>query len=536
MPTGRASRGAENRHRPCRRPSRPSPAIPITMTRPLPRLPAFLLLSLLGPPLSARQSPSDPSKAEVPLPCTAGDWRATLVLDNGSTGVWTVESFPVFEPFGSPEVVGLDDLGRCHVLVSYSGKWTPLTRCGDGAWLGGLCHGDVDPRIAGAELYTGGQKGNVYQLVAHPHGALDCRLIAYLPGLEVHTLVCGELDPRRAGAEVLVFTSPGALYRLSPTGPDGTFETERLESLPGRVRDVLLLPAEEGRGPELATVSRAGALAVLTIDAQGTHWSTVHEDAMGMGRIALRPPRAGEPTVLYSTLDDGRVLRHERGEGGEIWRSELIYAGPQGPRGIAAGRFDADPSVETVAVFGYSHKVDLLARRGSTWTVETLFEDRDKGHWLAAAELDGRNGTDEIVGSGYGGRIFLLARPPGYGRPGTLVEPPEPEPAVTPDGGGPRPVRFATRATPSAAEELSTLRYTGGFETLSQRVGEAMREREEARRSAVYARIQRRMDEEAWIVPLYVPRRFAVVRADLGDLPLDHDLYRADLTHLGVGK
>jgi len=32
-------------------------------------------------------------------------------------------------------------------------------RCGDGKWLGGLCHGDVDPRIAGAELYTGGQNG-----------------------------------------------------------------------------------------------------------------------------------------------------------------------------------------------------------------------------------------------------------------------------------------------------------------------------------------------------------------------------------------
>ena len=35
---------------------------------------------------------------------------------------------------------------------------------------------------------------------------------------------------------------------------------------------------------------------------------------------------------------------------------------------------------------------------------------------MLAAELDGRNGTDEILLSGYGGRIVLLERPVGYGR------------------------------------------------------------------------------------------------------------------------
>ena len=106
--------------------------------------------------------------------------------------------------------------------------------------------------------------------------------------------------------------------------------------------------------------------------------------------------------------------RHERL--GDCWESEVVYLGPQGPRGIAAGRFHADPEVETVAVFGYSAKVELLSRRtGGTWEVETLFVDRDKGHWLCTAELDGRNATDELLASGYGGRIVLLSRPPGYG-------------------------------------------------------------------------------------------------------------------------
>ena len=75
-------------------------------------------------------------------------------------------------------------------------------------------------------------------------------------------------------------------------------------------------------------------------------------------------------------------------------------------------------------MFGYSRKVELLSRvPGGPWESEVLFTDVDKGHWLATGELDGRNSTDEIVGSGYGGRIFLLSRPPGYGRQGVPVDP-----------------------------------------------------------------------------------------------------------------
>lgn len=361
--------------------------------------------------------PPDPAREEVKLPGAASGWQATLVVDNGSTGIWTVEPEPVFPQYAAQQLVGLDDAGRCHVLISYSGKWTHRVCCDDQQWLGGIAHGDVDPRIARAELYVAGARGNVYQVGTYDSGDLDCRLIAQLPGLEVHTLIAGELDPRSAGAEVLAFTSPGHVYRLSPSGPDGSFVTEHLEQLPGRVRDALLLPAEEGRPLRIATANRAGLLQLLTIDAQGLHWETICSVPMGFGRLELRAQSTG-PVVLYSTLDDGRVLRHEElADGGQT-----IYAGPQGPRGVASGRFVEDPDVETVAVFGYSSDVQLLSRRGETWTVETLFTDRDKGHWLAAGEFDGRNGTDELVGSGYGGRIFMLAREPGYALPGVLTE------------------------------------------------------------------------------------------------------------------
>jgi hypothetical protein len=79
--------------------------------------------------------------------------------------------------------------------------------------------------------------------------------------------------------------------------------------------------------------------------------------------------------------------------------------------------------VETVAVYGYAGKVQLLTRGEKGWSVETLFVNDRKGHWLCAAELDGRNATDELVASGFGGRVVLLARPPGYGLEGVATDP-----------------------------------------------------------------------------------------------------------------
>ena len=311
------------------------------------------------------------------------------------------------------------------MLVSYSGKWTPITTVADGEWLGGLAQGDVDPRVPGVELYTGGKRGNLYQLVAHGTGVLDHRLVAHLPGREIHTLLAVDWDARRPGDELLAFTRPAGLFQLAPRsdGQDG-FDALLLEELDGRIRDALVLPRREPTDPiQIATVSRAGRLALLQPTPSGPVWTSVFERPMGMGRLALAPApdSADAGIVLYTTADDGCIVRHERNLAG-AWTNELIYAGPQGPRGIAAGRFHADANIESVAVFGYSGRVELLTRAADGWHAETLFEDRDKGHWLAVAELDGRNTTDELIGSGYGSRIVLLSRPPGYGRSQVLAE------------------------------------------------------------------------------------------------------------------
>lgn len=375
-----------------------------------------------GPDEWTRIPEGDPTQAEITFPAGAG-WQGTLVIDN-DVGIWTVGVMQVFRTYGCPEIVGLDDKGRCHVMWGYSGKWTPATTVSDGKWLGGLAQGDVDPRIEGPEVYVGSQSGHLYQVVAYPGRIVDNRRVARLEGREVHSLIAGEFDPRSEGAEILAFCLPGSVYRIKPGAPerDG-FEVELLAEMDGRVRQAELLPQAPGQPAEIAVVMRTGHLQILSFGNNGANWAPVHELPMGMGRLAIKSDAPPERPVIYSTVDDGRVYRHERGANRQ-WRNELIYAGPQGMRGIASGKFDADSTVETVAVYGYGHRVELLSRREGKWSNEVIFVDIDKGHWLEAGELDGRNNTDELVCSGYSGRIVLLARPPGYGLKGVLsVEP-----------------------------------------------------------------------------------------------------------------
>ncbi len=365
----------------------------------------------------------NPTKTEVSFPTGPG-WQGTLVLDNGAVGVWTVAVLKVFKAYACPEIIGLDDKGRCHVLWSYSGKWTPVTTVSDGTWLGGLAQGDVDPRIPGPELYVGSQSGNIYEIVGYPDRIVDNRRVASLGGHEIHTLLAGDLDLFADGPELIAFTLPGGVFELKPKPADQDgFDSKLLRDIDGRVRQAAVLPAQPGQPPEIAVIMRTGDLEILTFTAEGPAFELVHQLGMGMGRLAIKLDEPLDRTVIYSTADDGRVFRHARGADRK-WSTELIYAGPQGMRGCVWGHFDQDSSVETIAVFGYCHRVELLSRKEGRWSREILFVDRDKGHWLAAGELDGRNTTDEIVCSGYSGRVVLLSRQPGYGLGGVLAADP----------------------------------------------------------------------------------------------------------------
>ena len=340
-------------------------------------------------------SVATPADAEAAPLAVADDWRALVALDIGATGVWTAEALDVFPQFGGQEVVALDELGRCHVLVQYATKWTDLGAISDGTWLGGVTLAELDPRIDGAELYVGAQTGNVYQLAATREGVLDARLVANVGGQEVHAMTA-------IGGELVVFTSPGSQWRLAPDLAGSRFTARESSTTGGRVRDIARLA--DGR---FATVSRAGELTVH--DANLANGVVALRVESGLGRVAV-----GAGDVLYSISDDGVVWRSY--EDGGAWQSTRIHVGAPGPRGIVAGRFTQPAPREEIALFGYSTDVELLTRAADgSWSARTIFTDRDRGHWLRRAELDQRNGTDELVGSGYGGRVFVLARPPGYG-------------------------------------------------------------------------------------------------------------------------
>jgi hypothetical protein len=384
------------------------------------RLASCWILLATAAGCAAPAAKPDPAKQEVALPAASG-WAASLVYETDA-GIWTTGVLDCFPQYGCPEVFGLDDKGRCTILVSYSGTWTPFQTVEDREWLGALASVDLDPRRAGSEIYAGGKRGNLYQIRAHREGDFDANLVARFPARELHVLVGGDLLPSRPGAELLAFTHLGDVHEVRPAGgPGGGFETVLVDRVPGRVREAVLLPAAPGEAPWIAAASRSGAVLLLRMNGKELDRRVIASEPMGLGRIARRPGVAGEPEVLYVCRDDGLVLRLALQADGSVAR-EIVFAGPQGPRGIAAGRFHADPALESIAVFGYSRRVQLLTRGADgRWSVDSIFEDRDKGHWLAAVELDGRNSTDEILGSGYGGRIFLLSRPAGFGLPGVPV-------------------------------------------------------------------------------------------------------------------
>lgn len=432
-----------------------------------PLLPAVLVLAaLVARTADAQTLAADgkPTNGEVPLPC-APDWTAFLVHDAGA-GIWTVKSFDVLPWYGCPEIVGMDDKGRCTILTSYSGKWTPNDTVFDGQWLAPVGHADVDPRRAGKELYVGGKSGNLYQLALRGEHEWDKLEIAHWPE-EIHTIVADELRPDRPGAELVAFLKNGEVHELVATGDRG-FTSTLLGTLPGRVRDAVVVPGRgENAVPRMATVSRASEAAMLELRGAGFVRTVMVQEPMGFGRIARRPPRAGQPEVFYVTRDDGLVLRLEERADGSFARSE-VYAGPQGLRGVATGRFTDDPADECLAVFGYSARVQLLVRKGSgRWQVQDLFTDVDRGHWLDVAEVDGRNGTDELIASGYGGRITLLARPPGYALGGVATDPAT-APGATPvaPAATQAPIaRIAAKINAPGPREISPLSYQGGFES-----------------------------------------------------------------------
>lgn len=404
------------------------------------------------------------AQAAVPsttLPAADG-WRAERI-HHSDGGVWYLHVDKVVGDYGQNDLIAADDKGRCSLLTVYSGQWTATSVVCDGLWLAPTRAADVDPRVPGNELYAAGRAGSVHQVTrrSQPFArfTLESREIGHAAGEEFHAVVAGDFVPGGAD-ELLAFAISGAVYQLLPQ-PDGeAFSMRKVATVQGRVRDVVVLPGEAGAPATLFGVSRSGDLLRLGLgDGVLHHTAILHEDS-GLGRITAAKARPG---VLYVTRDDGVVVRVQLAADGAVQR-EPIFVGGLGLRGIAAGRFFADDR-ESVATYGYDRTVHLVHRvAGGAWQADLVFQGEQKGHWLAVGELDGRNGTDELVASGFDGDIVLLSRAPGYALPGVAVAAAERQPAA-PAATGPAALRVAARIGERGLGELSPLRYFGGFES-----------------------------------------------------------------------
>ncbi|MBX3461620.1 MAG: hypothetical protein KF830_00475 [Planctomycetes bacterium] len=374
-------------------------------------------LSWFGTALAA-QAPA--TTASRPLPAANG-WSAREV-HRADAGVWYARIESVVEANGQREIVLGDDKGRLVLLTGYSGQWTARDVVCDGQWVAPTAPADVDPRVPGRELYAAGRAGSVHQVTLRrqPFGQfrLESREIGHAAGEEFHAVLAADLVPGGA-SELLAFGVSGAVWALAAEGAEGAFGMRRVATLPGRVRDTIVVPGGGAALPHVLAVTRSGHLLRLQLAGDGApHRVLLHEDC-GLGRIAAAPDR---PEVVYVARDDGVLLRLEL-DGDGLARREVVFVGPEGLRGVAAGRFFADGR-EAVAVYGYGRTVHLLSRTdGGAFTAEAVFTGAQRGHWLAVGELDGRNGTDELVAAGFDGQVVLLARVPGHGLPGVAVAP-----------------------------------------------------------------------------------------------------------------
>ncbi|MEZ5964246.1 MAG: hypothetical protein R3F56_10410 [Planctomycetota bacterium] len=363
------------------------------------------------------------TEGEAVLPAARG-WHA-FRIHKSDVGIWYAHIAKVVPFYGANEVIACDDRGRLTVLSVYSGKWTAHDVTCDGQWLAPSRPADVDPRCPGREIYVAGKSGTLHRVTLdqQPFARFELRSveIGHVAAEEFHTVLAADLRPDHPGDELWAFAIQGRLFELSPRGASGdAFDTRQIATLPGRVRDALVIPDRPQAAPLVLAVARSGDLLGLRAHAGGVEQRVVTHESSGLGRIARRVPAPGEPEVVYVTRDDGVLLRLEAR--GNDWQREVIYVGSQGLRGVACGRFYADGR-EAVAVYGYGKRVQIVSRTGTDpWQVETVFGSDEQGHWLAVGELDGRNGTDELVATGFDGTVVLLTRPAGYALTNAAVE------------------------------------------------------------------------------------------------------------------
>lgn len=358
--------------------------------------------------------------------CTSGEsaragvrWEATTLW----TGQGSFERLRVGRADVGHAIVGVDQRGDVTLVRLHGDDARGQVVHAHGAELTGLAFGDVDPRVAGDEIYAGGDArdggGGVVLQLAREGDGWRARTVVDA-GSYVHTIEVLEPEDGASAGELrrlVIGTYAGEVRLLSPNGPPnsgGTWTEEVVwRDAPGgepqthQIKDIALLRGGAARRAALV-VFRGGRALHLDLE-HPADARVVHEEPGGLSRC-LADGDGGAYAIGYT----GRVLHLKRARAGFDVEVVCDEGAESGLRGIVAGRFPLSGGEATLAVFGYHALVRALVPPASTWSsggaweASTLFRDDAKGHALAAAELVPGNDADELLIAGQGKRIVLL--------------------------------------------------------------------------------------------------------------------------------
>jgi len=114
--------------------------------------------------------------------------------------------------------------------------------------------------------------------------------------------------------------------------------------------------------------------------------------------------RLGTDNARVLVADDDGVLSLIGRDG-----TDLVLRDSGKLRGAVLAELDPRGEGLEAATAGYNRRVIVVSRIDGSWSPEVIYEDADKLHHLAAADLDGTPGA-ELVTCGFGGRVVILRR------------------------------------------------------------------------------------------------------------------------------
>jgi hypothetical protein len=206
----------------------------------------------------------------------------------------------------------------------------------------------------------------------------------------IHGACIADLDPERPGNEILVVGFSSKATLLFRTGDGWGSEPAADLGAPGKNA----VPYDGGA----AVACTSGKLIHVKKTPDGWKSETLHEAAAGLARLGTDGER------IAIAADDGSfgILA-----GGSFAR---LHKEDKKLRGAVVA--DLDPSVPgpEAATAGYAGRVVVLFAGADGWRQETVFQDTDSLHHLAAGELIQEVKGAELVCCGFSRRLVVLRR------------------------------------------------------------------------------------------------------------------------------